>query len=294
MNPMRLILCAAALLLAAAATYAQSFPSAPGNETTQSYGNFKILIESKFAGHFTGCPGYDAATRILTSPILYDPSTVIGVSAATKEGTPAEHGPGIPVGTPPVSISDHSMSPPAGYPAPANGTREVHTQMRMLNMTGGGVTVSLDPGTISPGEVDSHSSSGNPANDFPARSFFDIYVRIVLPHCGTFPGAMVHNRHNEPIKVQNADDLHSLPPGGIVYVHDESSAVPIRFVSNNGKLWHQDEPLGCIVFAGHGLAQQKGEPPEEGKRKFEEKARGHEHAHTAHGCPESQGDHGRK
>ncbi len=248
----------AVVLLAAAPALAQ-FPNAAGNETTQSFGQFQILVEPSFAPLFAGCPGWDPATRVLTSPLLYDPGTVIGVSAAFKESGPGAveaHPPGIDVGVPPTKIWDNMMSPPGGFPAPANGTREIHTQVRSLNMTGGGVTVSLAPGTISAGEVDSHSNSGNPANDFPARSFFDVYVQIGLPHCGGLPAGTTNviNRHSQPLKVE-ADGLTSLPPV-VVYMHDTTTTVPIVFAADNGKVWKRDEPLGCLVLAGHGVGVQ--------------------------------------
>ena len=44
MNAKRLLLGAVVFLLAAALTYAQSFPIAPENEPTQSFGRFKILV----------------------------------------------------------------------------------------------------------------------------------------------------------------------------------------------------------------------------------------------------------
>src|SRR5262249_35827594 len=96
MNAKRLLLSAVIVLLALAPTHAQTYPTHPENEATQSYGVFKIQIEPAFASLFTGCPGYSGG--IFTSPALYDPSTSIGVSAATT--TPAP----VPVGAPPQSI----------------------------------------------------------------------------------------------------------------------------------------------------------------------------------------------
>ncbi len=283
MSPKHVFALVVVVVLAAAPALAQ-FPNAPGNETTQSFGQFQILVEPKFAPLFTGCPGYDATTRVLTSPLLYDPGTVIGVSAATKEsggGGAEHHPPGIPVGvSPSTNVADTMMSPPAGFPSPANGTREIHTQIRSLNMTGSGVTVSLAPGTISPGEVDSHSPSGNPANDFPARSFFDVYVQVSLPHCGGLPAGTtnLYNRHNEPLKVE-ADGLTSLPPV-VVYLHDTTTTVPIVFAANNGKVWRKDEALGCFILAGHGVGVKENTPAE--REKFERHMK--EHGKPAKAC----------
>jgi hypothetical protein len=102
----------------------------------------------------------------------------------------------------------------------------------------------------SPGEVESESASGNPTNDFPARSFFDVYVQITLPACGTggFTGATLFNRHNQPLIVQ-ASNLTALPPT-VVYEHNASSEVPILFATA-GRQWKREELLGCIILAGH-------------------------------------------
>jgi hypothetical protein len=281
MNAKRLLAPALAfVLLAASSLYAQNFPSAPGNEPTGSFGRFQILVEPGFVSLFTGCPGFDSSTRIFTSPTLYDSNTQIGVSAATTEGTPPENGAGIDVGSPAVKIGDSMMSPPAGFPAPAAGTREVHTQIRSLNMNtfpgvppSNNVNVSIAPGVVSPGEVDSQSSSGSPANDFPARSFFDVFVQVSIPQCGGLPagGATLHNRHNQPLKVQ-ADGLTSLPPK-VVYLHELSTPVPILF-SAAGPHWRNNQALGCFIFAGHQVGVEHPESEREG---FEGKMHGHEH-----------------
>jgi len=149
-------------------------------------------------------------------------------------------------------------------------------------MTGSGITVSVPAGTVSPGEV----APTTPGGDFPARSIFKVYVHIALPGCGTggFAGTTLYNRYpSEPLIVKNAEDLHSLPPGGVIYVHDETSVVPIRFLSDNPGHWKKDQVLGCIIFAGHGLGEPK-ESEAEGKRRFEAKLRGHEKGHTAKDC----------
>jgi hypothetical protein len=228
------------VVLAAVPAYSQ-FPPA-GNETTGSFGGFKILVEPTLAHLFTGCPGWDPASRIFTSPLLYDPATVISVSAATTEGTP----------------HPHLRSP---FPDPPATTREVHTQIQKLNLATyptvpppnsvfvrAGASASSTP--ASPGEVESESASGNPANDFPARSFFDVFVQITLPACGTggFTGATLYNRHTQPLIVQ-ASNLTAMPPT-VVYEHNASSEVAILF-GTAGRQWKRDEFLGCIILAGH-------------------------------------------
>jgi len=107
------------------------------------------------------------------------------------------------------------------------------------------VTVSVASTPPSAGEVRPHDGS-----DFPATSFFDVYVQITLPACGTggFTGATLHNRHNQALIV-SASGLTALPPT-VVYEHNASSEVPILF-STAGKEWKQDQFLGCIILAGH-------------------------------------------
>jgi len=244
MNMKRLLATAISLVslvgLAAMPAYCQ-FPG-PGPETTASFGSFKVLVDPGLAHLFTGCPGWDPASRILSSPLLYDPSTVIQVNAATTESAPH----------PPLT------SP---FPAPPGTTREVLTQIQTLNLATyppvppansvhvrAGSAASSAP--ASRGEVESESASGTPANDFPARSFFDVYVQITLPACGTggFTGATLYNRDHKPLIV-SASGLTSLPPT-VVYEHNASSEVPILF-STPGNGWRKDEFLGCIILAGH-------------------------------------------
>lgn len=228
------------VVLAVIPAYSQ-FP-APGPESTGSFGSFKILVDPGVAHLFTGCPGWDATTRIFSSPLLYDPGTIIQVGPATAESTP----------------HPHLRSP---FPDPPGTTREVLTKLQTLNLATyppvppansvfvrAGTSASSAP--PSPGEVESESASGNPANDFPARSFFDVYAQITLPACGTggFTGATLYNRHNQPLIVQ-ASNLTSLPPT-VVYEHNASSEVPIVFATA-GRQWKRDEFLGCIVLAGH-------------------------------------------
>ena len=226
--------------LASVPAYSQ-YPPAPVNDNTASFGSFQILVNPKFASQFAGCPtaNWNPATRIFSSPLLYDPSTVIGVSGVTTEGKPEEDH-GVPVGTgPSVTISDKMVERPPSFPELPKGTREVHTQIRSLNLNtygpGPSVHVTVKPPTIKPysaGEVEPQSAS-----DFPARSFFNVYVQIQLT-CGGYNGT-VHN--DKPLFV-TASGLASLPPV-VVYEHDVSSEVPVRTADGRH--------FGCIILAGH-------------------------------------------
>jgi hypothetical protein len=129
-------------------------------------------------------------------------------------------------------------------------------------MTGGGAAVragiwynnpnstSTPPLHISPGEVESQSGPSNdPTKDFPASSFFDVFVRVDVPACGPFPGGTLYNLM--PLVVKN-NQVTQFPPK-VVYLHDSSSIVPILFLTANPPLWNKDDILGYFVLVGHGV-----------------------------------------
>ena len=246
----------------------QQFP-ALGDDLTSSLGSFKIQVTNQFAGMFNGCPGYN--NPILQSPTLYDPFTGVGRSGALLDGS-ADDQNGVAVGAAGTIVSEAMLFPPPGFPcagsntACASGanTREVHTEVRSLKMVnlGGGLPAvragvwyddpnnQNPPSRVSPGEVESHSGPGGaPANDFPASSFFDIFVRADLPACGGFPGATVYN--TTPLIVKNSN-LTQFPPR-VVYLHDTSNVVPILFLNANPPRWNAGDVLGYFVLAGHGI-----------------------------------------
>lgn len=257
-----------ALVLAPIPAAAQ-FP-ALGDDLTSSLGSFKIQVTNQFAPLFAGCPGWNSP--ILSSPTMYDPATKIGRSNALLDGSLADTN-GVAVGSAGTIVKESMLSAPPGFPcagatgACASGpnTREVHTEVRslkMVNLSGplpvvrAGVyydnpaAPTIPPSRISPGEVESHSGPGGaPVNDFPASSFFDIFVKADLPACGGFPGATVYN--TAPLIVKNPN-LTSFPPR-VVYLHDTSNVVPILFLNANPPLWNAGDILGYFVLAGHGV-----------------------------------------
>ena len=87
-------------------------------------------------------------------------------------------------------------------------------------------------------------------NDFPAESFFDVYVEVDLPACGSFPGATVYN--NIPLLVRN--DYLSNPPGfpqKVVYINDNSAALPMYFKDDeSGGNWSAGETFGYMTLFG--------------------------------------------
>lgn len=234
-------------------TVNRSFAAFPGggDDNTDSMGRFKIVVNPAFQPLMAGYPGYDGAGR-LTSPVLYDGATVIGRSGVHGHGDAVDTG-GATVGTAGTVVSDGSFAvQPSGFQGPTY-TREVHTEVRYLNMNdGAGSAVragTAAPGRpVSPGEVQSLSgASGNPALDFPASSFFDIFVEVDLPAFGGFAGATLYN--DIPLLVENTN-VTVFPPQ-VVYIHGNSSAVPVRFKTTGPGPWIAGDIFGLLVLAGH-------------------------------------------
>jgi len=273
-----------------------TFPPA-GNDSTSSMGSFKIKIVDKFTSLVSSCPNYDAANKILSSGTLFDPGTIIGRSDVSYAGhdianTPFELGT-VNVGLAGTLINKDRLIPPPMYPcfgdtpttlpssdhgpcSAGTGTRKVDTEIRSLNMRGpggqavrGGIHYNEDPFQpqqpfpyadimSSPGKVQSRSGPSNdPSRDFPATSFFNVYVKVDIPagYCGPNPGFTLYNQ--DPLKVVNKM-LDKFPPK-VVYVHDASSIVPILFLAD-GPMWKRGEVLGYFVLAGHGVGFNQATP----------------------------------
>ncbi|HEY6253787.1 MAG TPA: hypothetical protein VI685_27845 [Candidatus Angelobacter sp.] len=208
--------------------------------------------------------------------------------------TPFEVG-AVNVGFAGIVVNKDRLLPPPTYPcftdnpstpalgdhgpcASGTGTRKVDTEIRSLRMSnlpgssGAAITVRAgmhyneDPFQptpfadimTSPGKVQSRSGPSNdPTRDFPATSFFNVYVKVDLPpgYCGAnSPGITLYNQ--DPLKVVNKM-LTQFPPR-VVYLHDAASIVPILFLTDgppgpNGPLWHRGEVLGYFLLAGHGV-----------------------------------------
>ena len=96
--------------------------------------------------------------------------------------------------------------------------------------------------------------------DFPAHSFFDIFVEVNLPPLpGTvssvaFPltGAVLYN--DSPLIITNMN-LLSFPPE-VVYIHGETTAVPLKFKFNRPPYWNAGDIFGYLVLAGHGTTSK--------------------------------------
>ena len=214
-----------------------------------SIGKFQILVNPVFRDLMAGYPGYDSISK-LTSPRLIDRNTVVGESAYHLDGDATDSG-GATVGTAGTMISDSDFSlVPPGFEGPA-GSREVHTEIRELDLALGPIHVraGLDAPDqpISPGEVESQSATGNPAQDFPADSFFNVFVEIDLPAVFDFDGATLFN--SDPLLIVG-NNINSLPPK-VVYIHGNTEAVPVFFKSTKTD-WQAGDLFGWLVLAGHG------------------------------------------
>ena len=221
-----------------------------GDDTFPSLGKFRILVAPEFRPLMAGYPGYDGVSRV-ESPTLSDANTVVGRSAPHLDGDGSDTG-GTAVGTAGTIISDSSFSlVPASIEGPA-GSREVHTEIVSLNLTGLGAWVragTFAPAQpISPGEVEAQSSSGNPVDDFPADSFFNVFAEMFLPAIAGFPGGTLYN--TEPLLVVS-NKVEGFPPR-VIYFHGNTTAVPVFFKNNNPGFWSADDLFGHLILAGHG------------------------------------------
>ena len=97
------------------------------------------------------------------------------------------------------------------------------------------------------------------AGDFPAQSFFNVFVEVTLPQVpytvanSDFPagGAVLYNDASDPLLIENLS-ITNLPPE-VTYVHGQSTAVPVRFKYSNPPYWAADDVLGYLTLAGHGV-----------------------------------------
>lgn len=260
------VLLASCVLPVSKLAWGQAFlPAGPYTDSTQSLGQFSVVVNPAFSAAVNASFGsmYNASANILNSPLLYDPTTTIDRSATTTVGSAAYTG-GLPVGNPSngtVKASSISLLP-AGYTPPA-GEDTVFTQIHSFNLSGpGGFAVTAGAAApdqpASVGEVVSNATGanvGNPANDFPARSFFDIFVDVSIPGVGTF-------NNSTPLVVDN-NTITSFPPV-VIYTHGNTSAVPLMFEAGNSFGEPAGTVFGLITLAGHGAGYSNNSNPASG------------------------------
>jgi len=263
-----------------------------GDDVTPSMGLFRIIVDPHFRplmdptgapNFFSGYLGYHSADGRMTSPTLIDNTTTIGRSSRNNRpyAFPIL---GIPIGAGSwdtvFSYGDYPAIPFQFFVAPAN-TEEMLTEIKSFilstdprsdqkctnadprvptvpinwQMVRAGTFAGVSPRSL--GIVQGNAPNGPPGPDFPARSFFDIFVEVNLPSIpGTessvaFPvtGAILTNE--SPLIVKNTN-LTTVPPT-VIYIHgDVPAAVPLRFKFNNPPYWAAGELFGTLVLAGHG------------------------------------------
>lgn len=274
----------ASLLVTAPRAAADIFPP-QGDDSTPSMGLFRLVVAPAFQPLMgptvasNGYPGYRSSDGRLTSPVLLDNATTIGRSAPHNR----VFGGSAPVGVPSmgnIGYADFPATPFIFAAAPAP-TREIFTRIRSFALLTSperrctndarvptvplswrmvyagpdqgvarksiGMVQENIPGGAAPGAADP---------DFPARSFFDIFVEVNLPPVpstvsgGVFPvtGAVLYN--DTPLVITNLD-IHSLPPV-VVYIHGDTPAVPLKFRDPNPPHWLPGDVFGYLVLAGHG------------------------------------------
>ncbi len=249
-----------ALAAASAVTTEAAFPPA-ADDNPYSMGQLLIWVRPEFRGAVTSIPSppigpdicYDPVTFELISPVLYEQpggQTIIGRSGPFLEGSSDDTG-GIPVGSLyplPVRDGDIVVQPP-GSEAP--GEFEVHTKITRLVLTDTTGLITLRAGNhpdanpfgneipisrrLSPGEVE--SKPGDASSDFPALSYFNVFVEVDVPGIGTLFNL-------DPLLVVN-DSITAFPPS-VVYLHGVTPAVAVYRKSDSAL-------FGYLRLAGHGV-----------------------------------------
>jgi hypothetical protein len=264
---------------------AQIFPG-QGDDTTGSMGVFRITVDPAFrplmnpVGALVAYTGYHPSDGKLTSPLCIDSATTIGRSAPHSRFYTFP----VPLGLGSWdSIAGYAAYPaiPSLWAGAAAPTEEVLTEIRSFALLSVGagtagqhcppdpripdvplnwpmVKAGPDAGVTlrSLGMVQENVANGAANPDFPAHSFFDIFVEVNLPPLpGTksgvaFPvtGAVLYN--DSPLIITNLN-LTSFPPE-VVYIHGETTAVPLKFKVANPPYWAAGDIFGYLVLAGHG------------------------------------------
>jgi hypothetical protein len=271
-------------LLVAQRGAAQVFPG-QGDDTTPSMGVFQITVDPAFyplvqpAGALVAYPGFNTSNGQLTSPLCIDSSTTIGRTAPHSRFYTFP----VPLGAGSWDTingyGDYAFIP-ALWSGAASPTEEVLTEIKsfVLSSTSGSTGEQCPPdpripqvpvmwpmvsaGTgagVTPrslGIVQENVPNGAAPPDFPAHSFFDIFVNVNLPPIGgtesgiAFPGTGAVLYNDSPLIITNLD-LTSFPPS-VIYIHGETPAVPLKFKVSNPPYWTAGDIFGYVVLAGHG------------------------------------------
>jgi hypothetical protein len=250
-------------------------------------GVFRIIVDPLFRPllgptgpptPFAGYPGFHSSDGRLTSPMLIDSSTTIGRSNPHPRLTPFPQPLGAGSWDVVNGYSDYPAIPFTWFAAPLN-TDEVLTEIKSFVLVTVGSSTGQEECTnplvpmappnypmvkagtfagVAPRSLGIVQEDGPPGPpDFPARSFFDIFVEVNLPPLpGTessvaFPATGAILTNGQPLIVTNLN-LTSFPPE-VTYIHGgNTNAVQLMFKFDNPPYWAAGDLFGTLVLAGHG------------------------------------------
>lgn len=272
------------------------FPNTPGNYYYPGYSPTGGVLTSPIMYDFADTKIAVSAyhTRNVGSPTYFTSPDPSGVRVGTSAVYPSFFPDFIP------SYSSYAVLPPAFANAP-NGIDEIMTEIESFNLatttgTSGQLSCSNSDPRVPSVPVSINMVVAGPAyipnlpqnrrsigmvqqltptvagTDFPAQSFFNIYVEVTLPQISgnnsqnDFPGvlgpiprpagqtqdgAVLYNDASDPLVIINTN-VTSLPPTA-VYIHGMTLAVPMRFKYANPPYWAANDVMGYLVLAGHGV-----------------------------------------
>jgi hypothetical protein len=257
-------LCAGVFDSAAARADYTSFPAQGDYSASGVWGDrlwtFALNVSAPYQPYFQSLslPGY--SNGVLTSPQLYDANNInIGQSSPFVGSA----GAGVAVGSANLNVKDSALTAPAGWSD--TGGRKIYTSINSIDALDGGNQYELKIGTAasdqpaSVGEMQAISGSGNPANDFPAQSFFDIFADVTIPTVGTFyntaPAITSYNA-----TFSGAAQPGSSPDGVQYFQHTFITAPTVYARADNGNIWFAGDSIGTLQLIPFGGVATLPEP----------------------------------
>jgi hypothetical protein len=258
---------------------AQTFGGYPaGDDNTFSLGEFQIVLDNSWVKIFNallanspwGGSGTSGHFRIyhngtFTSPALYDPATKIGRSDPFFPNSAIDYAGALAGAAPGRTYVTHDqlvLHP--SWPGPPPGARVVHTflkSMRLADTFTGNYGFTVKAGIQAPTRPVSAGAveGGSATDDFPANSFFNVYVVVNIPASALMPALELVNV--DPLLVQHTN-ITFFPPH-LVYYHENITAVPIYFnkaltihnpLTGADIQVHRGDLFGQCTLAGHGVS----------------------------------------
>ena len=216
--------------------------------------SFQVAINPAYQPYFAnaGIAGYN--NGILTSSLMYDSSGPIQIGASSPfVGSAGATGVAVG-GANPMNVKDSALTTPAGWTD--TGGRKVYTRINSINATGNGFglmvgsAASDQPASV--GEVQSLSGTQNPANDFPARSFFDIFCDVTIPTAGTFYNSAPAITSNDTSLTGTAG-AGSGPYAIQLLLHTSITTVTIYARADNlAAGWYAGDAIGTLQLIPYG------------------------------------------